>query len=632
MWGLLFLIVPVLIHLFNFRKAKIIYFTRVDLLEELKTKKSSFSSLKKRLILFSRLMTVFFVVIAFTYPYFSDLDLYSKNKRAVFLCIDNSFSMQAKAASSELFTLAKIDITDAFGVFSNTNSIYLLSNDRDMIVDEENDLAIKLSSIDYSAESFSSLKLKSRVSDIIERDGLSEAKLIVFSDFKEEMSKDDSLFSSMDMIRKYYKAEDNLNISVDSIWIKKVELASDRFTVNYRIKNTSSTNKIEYHEQIVLDGVVQQSLTKVSDAYRDSVFELDLVIPKSRKVSGVINIEDNALEYDNDLFFSVDFTTKSKVLFVGGNVPHKLKSLLNDAFMKMEYADVRALRNIELSEEHFLIFVLSPSLSSKDLSIVSNYMSSGRDLLIVPGEKLSRIEFNSYLSDLGIGSVLRKIGEQYLSHIDYENDFFSDIFNSRVDNFEYPLIKNTYSISSPNSQKLLELENGDGFLLNKIMGNSTVYIFSSDVFSSNSKFLEYDLSLPILYKMVSLNSKNKMYGIVGEQIDLSSDNSNLQIKIGEELIPFSYMDNGVLFFPKIENSGNYKIVSGDTIEKYISVNYPRKESDSYVKVEGLEKEIISYDEISEESSVEYLWKWSLTLAFMFLLIELSLILFFKEKR
>ncbi|MFB0947185.1 MAG: BatA domain-containing protein, partial [Spirosomataceae bacterium] len=55
LWGLLAMAVPVIIHLFNFRRTKKVFFTNVKFLKAVETETSSFRKLKQWLIMAARM-------------------------------------------------------------------------------------------------------------------------------------------------------------------------------------------------------------------------------------------------------------------------------------------------------------------------------------------------------------------------------------------------------------------------------------------------------------------------------------------------------------------------------------------------------------------------------------------------
>src|SRR3954463_7435883 len=100
--------IPILIHLFNFRKYKKIYFTNVRFLKEIKQDTRSRSQLKHLLILLARILAIIFLVFAFAQPYIPrNKNTLVSGTRDVSLFIDNSFSMDAVGQNGSLIEVAK---------------------------------------------------------------------------------------------------------------------------------------------------------------------------------------------------------------------------------------------------------------------------------------------------------------------------------------------------------------------------------------------------------------------------------------------------------------------------------------------------------------------------------------------
>src|SRR6476659_8011806 len=92
----LLMAIPVIIHLFNFRKFKKVEFTNVAFLKEVELQTSSSQKLKERLILASRMLAIFFLVLAFAQPYLkSKTSVQAYKKSIVSIYLDNSYSMEA---------------------------------------------------------------------------------------------------------------------------------------------------------------------------------------------------------------------------------------------------------------------------------------------------------------------------------------------------------------------------------------------------------------------------------------------------------------------------------------------------------------------------------------------------------
>ncbi|MFT6881162.1 MAG: hypothetical protein ACJARG_002098, partial [Arcticibacterium sp.] len=132
LWGLLALAVPVIIHLFNFRRTKKVYFTNVAFLKKVETETSSFRRLKQWLILLSRLLFIASLVLAFAQPFIPSKNGGDSNETARGtngLYLDNSLSMSNTTDNKRFIDLAVIKIDELLSLFKNQKNIQLTSND-----------------------------------------------------------------------------------------------------------------------------------------------------------------------------------------------------------------------------------------------------------------------------------------------------------------------------------------------------------------------------------------------------------------------------------------------------------------------------------------------------------------------
>ena len=69
LWGLLAVAIPIIIHLFQFRRYRTLYFSDTRFIVELQTEQKRQSQLKKLIILTLRILAIIAVVLAFAQPY-----------------------------------------------------------------------------------------------------------------------------------------------------------------------------------------------------------------------------------------------------------------------------------------------------------------------------------------------------------------------------------------------------------------------------------------------------------------------------------------------------------------------------------------------------------------------------------
>src|SRR5882672_5584520 len=97
LWALPALAIPIIIHLFNFRKTTRIYFSNTRFLRQVKEETTQKRRLKQYLVLASRLLFLFFLVMAFAQPFLPAREQVTSG-REVTLYLDNSYSMLSLVA------------------------------------------------------------------------------------------------------------------------------------------------------------------------------------------------------------------------------------------------------------------------------------------------------------------------------------------------------------------------------------------------------------------------------------------------------------------------------------------------------------------------------------------------------
>ena len=127
LYALLALAIPIIIHLFNFRKHEKVYFSSIRFLDEIKTQNKKKRNIKNLLILLSRIFALLFLILAFAKPYIPN-ENNSDEKNNIFIYIDNSFSMNAISEKGRLLDIAKNTANSIISSYPNTSNFHLLTN------------------------------------------------------------------------------------------------------------------------------------------------------------------------------------------------------------------------------------------------------------------------------------------------------------------------------------------------------------------------------------------------------------------------------------------------------------------------------------------------------------------------
>ena len=147
LWALLLLAFPIIIHLYNFRKYKTLYFSSLKFLKKVELENQATKNIKQWIILASRLLCLLFAILAFAQPYLPvNQKLREGGNPLLSIYLDNSFSMGQKGTEGELLSegreTAKRLILDA----SNDTRFFIVTNEMSGI---EQRVISKVEALDY---------------------------------------------------------------------------------------------------------------------------------------------------------------------------------------------------------------------------------------------------------------------------------------------------------------------------------------------------------------------------------------------------------------------------------------------------------------------------------------------------
>ncbi|HWZ04827.1 MAG TPA: BatA domain-containing protein, partial [Mucilaginibacter sp.] len=223
LFALLTLAIPVLIHLFNFRRYQKVYFSNVQFLKEIQEQQSSRRNLKERLILAARLLALTFLVLAFAKPYIPGANSAGAGKqKSVSIFVDNSYSMETLNRDGSLLDEAKRRAKEIASAYSINDRFQLLTQDfegrhqRLLSRDEFNDA---VDTVKISPRSRSLPQIINRQQSLLAMHKDGPGLLYVISDFQKNMAQGDPVKTdtglSINLVQ--LKASSLPNVAVDSV-------------------------------------------------------------------------------------------------------------------------------------------------------------------------------------------------------------------------------------------------------------------------------------------------------------------------------------------------------------------------------------------------------------------------------
>ena len=632
LYALFALLIPIIVHLFQLRKFQKEAFTNVAFLKEVTLQTRNSSVIKKWLTLLTRLLLLAALIVAFAQPYTSKKNsLNTKTETVIYL--DNSFSLQAKGTQGELLKRA---VQDILSNIPEDENISIITNDKTFRNTTIKAIRNDLLQLDYSQNQmgFDAVLLKSKT--FFSKDESRVKNLVLISDFQQQENnfnpKVDSLIS---LHAVSLKPVNTSNISVDSVYISKTTATNIDLTI--KLKNIG--DPIDNVPVSLLNG--NNLIAKTAVSIQD-VASTNFTIPANEMINGEITIDDTQLQFDNNLYFNINKAEKINVLSINTSDDSFLKRIYTDTEFNYSSVRLNQLNYSDIDRQNLILLNELDEVPNALATALNDFISNDGFIIVIPSEDISIASYNNFLLQSGMGFIAQIPAEKKITTINYSHPLYSNVFDKRVDNFQYPKVNSYYTFQSENTSKILQFEDGKPFLTT----GKNLYVFASALNSKNSNFKNSPLIVPTFYNIAKRSFQiSNLYYTIGQEnnfdvnVTLQQDEILSLEKADINLIPQQQYFNNKVSITSNEtpnSAGIYAIKNKTETIQNISYNYNRSESNLiYQDISGLNNIITSdtitqlFDTIKSDSKINELWKWFVIFALVFLLIEMLILKYLK---
>jgi hypothetical protein len=638
LYFLFLLLIPILVHLFQLRRFKKEYFTNVRFLAALSVQSRKSSRIKKWLLLASRLLLLTCLIIAFAQPFFKAEDSLNATNE-MYILLDNSFSMQAKGKKGELLKRAVQELLE--NTPENVN-FSLLTNSENYWNTDIKTIQSELQNLKYSAIPF---QLDQMLAKVKSHKSVFKKDIIVITDAvgleKKHLKNSNTSDSPLFIIPK---AEQKNNVSIDSVHIN--ETLADFYEIGINLSGYGEDIKpvsLALYNQTKL---IAKTIVKFENSKKSILF----TIPK-QAFHGYVSVVDNGLSYDNTYYFSISKTKKVNVISIGQAEKSIFLSRIytdpefnynNFPLGTLDYSSIENQQLVVLNELDEIPQALQTTLKS--------FVEKGGNLVVIPSLSSSTTNLNQFMVNFGNFRFNKTENtEKLITKINFNHPLFNAVFENKIDNFQYPSTKNSFSITSTGPGALYN-DDQSMFLTSLPNSVATAYVFSAPLNTQNSNFQQSPLIVPTFYK-IALNNQN--IGINAMTIGnskpyfseaLMSKDEILSVRNTsegetEQFIPVQQILNNkvkLIFNDLPERAGNFGIFKQKEGLENISFNYSRTESnlgeaneEALSEYKTIESIAAVFDSIQSSRTDNQIWKWFVIFALLFLVIEMAIVRFMK---
>ncbi len=663
LFGLFALLIPVVIHLFRFKRFKTIYFSNVAFLQSVFQDNRAQSKLKHLLLLATRLLAIFFLVMAFAGPYFKVGQVNSQVEgvsRSIY--IDNSLSMGAPGMSLSLLDEAKqsgISLVEAMG---EKDEMYVLSNDFEPISNytlPKQEALYRIQELEGSpsAKSLKSIIDKQRL--ISSKDNTTALKqYIIASDFREGVSLEGiELDSTEQVLFMPITPQSAENVSLDSIWIEEPFVRSGmRVKIHFRISKNAAYDKNETPVALSIDNEGYASFRIRWNNRVEVDTSINADFSKSSLGLILLSIEDESLSYDNFLYSALEKRQQCQVLEISDSPIETAAARVFgvDSFFLYSKAPVGNVSTEALSRAEFILVTAKKPLSEGLIIALSEQINRGKNVAFFPSHGSTQ-GWNSVFGSQGLSMFGQEDTSMVqIESVDSQNPFYADLFKEEPSKASWPTVKNSVTLNARESYltgTLLKSVKGDLLYTRSSIGKGNIFVASFGLNENNTALFKHPIFLPLLYKSALYKeSNNPLYYTIGSAkritTDLEPSEENTMEIAGGEKDPVLFLPEvirapgGIVELARLEPirvPGHYTIKGkANTIER-VAFNYARTESvtavvsaDSLLSMarnSGIDASVLTAEAIQNgdlsilEQEQETLWRICILLTLLFLTAE-----------
>lgn len=657
LWGLLAVLIPIAIHLFNLRRYRKVYFSNVDRLVNLQTENRRRSELRRWLVLAARVLAVVLLVLAFAGPVLPHKGQEVRTgTTAVSIFIDNSFSMEGAARDGSQLEVARQKAREIVSAYSPSDRYQLITCDMSgsqMRWLNRDELLAALDDLDPSPAVRTISEAAQRQATFLRQSGSANRHAFIVSDFQHSIADLDQLPPDSTV---RFTLVPLPGTATDNIYIDTLRLDAPAYfvggsvAVEATIVNGGSHDAEKLPVKLYIDGRERAMATLDIPAGTSGTATLLFTIDKKGYVDGYVEIADYPITYDDKYYFTLGVGDRIGVLEVDGRTANPSLDKLFSADSSATFRHSNNLSQSDIQNADLVILNETQRLASGDAAWLTEWVQEGGSLLVIPPAVNYPSELNTMLATMQAPQLGRWMpGNAKATTLDHGNTLYRNVFSSRSDEMEMPSVQARYTLNGTQAvrQSVITLGDGSDLLTVTPYGDGKVYLFAMPLTAEYTDLVGQALFVPTLYNMAlysrPLPPPSHILGstepiVLQGQYDLSAKPPELTDGTDVSVLPDLRHAGGrqmMVQHGELTTAGIYRL--GD---EHLAFNYGRRESQlEFISPDEVAKAIADHEGYSmlqpterpldqalrDRDSGRTLWRLCLILALLALAAEVALL-------
>lgn len=662
LWFLFAIAIPIIIHLFSFRKYKKVYFHNIQFIKNIQIEQNSTKSkLKELLILMSRICFIVFLVLTFSQPFIPQqnaTNIKKTNKVAIY--IDNSFSTQTESENGVVLEIEKQKAQEIVDAYSTETQFFLFNNETNYtenIAKTKEEMSEAISGLTFYPQTTSLSSIQKKMQTCAKKQECS-LQCYIISDGQKNSFDIDHFENDSTLQTNFLTIENQniTNISIDSCYFEKQQhIPGETETMIVSISNQSNDIVANLPVKLFLNDTLKAIANINIKPNASNSVSIEYNTKDVGIIQGRIEIEDYPILYDNTYYFSYYVDSQINILDISEQTAHKsIVAMCNaNKHISLTSQQVTTLDYADLSKYSVLILDELKKIPSGLTDGILKLTESGKTIICIPSQESDIESYNQFFTTFSSQRITQvDTTTTKIAQVDHNNGIFKSVFEKEQQNLVYPEIHFYYQIENQSNNNLISLENGKPFITQSSKQKSTFFTFASPLTKVNS-FATSPLFIGFYNMLLSSSSNNDLQYTIASpcEIRLPQYNTNEALHIENkmkqiDIIPQTKVDMQsakIHIHPmqQITQAGNYFLTQNENAICGISYNYNRQESQlDFYSSDEIEDKISQFSTCSNIDSNEditttiqtitdgiSLWRITLCFAFLFILIEILIIVF-----
>lgn len=656
--------IPIVIHLFHFRRYKQQVFPDIRFLKQVQEQTQRNHKLKDLLVLAARILLITSLVLAFAQPFIPATQGMVTGAKAIALFVDNTYSMSQQGAEGPLLEQAKNKARAIVQSYESSTVFQIATHNASGKYQRFVNAKEAIQLIDEITPTTGGFKLEwqvERLQQQLNQTGKPTQVGYIISDFQQQMGKPNPATVDSTIWMNWVPISTNnlANLVIDSAWCNAPIIQPNKpISLNCLVRNTGSEQVEELPVSLYINGIQKGLQNARIDAKGTSRLTFTINATESGPMLIEFKIQDAAIPFDNNLYGVLTTTTAIEVLSIYNNKPNAfVQAVLElDPIYKLQQMSSAQIDYANWASKN-CIFLLEPQqITTGQLEQLQKYVNQGGQLVIVPPVNATNI---GNLNQLLAGFQMPVLGGWQTTAVQVQNFnlkdvLFREVFLRLPQQLDLPKVNGWYTLeanSGTRGNALINLANDKPLAWKGTFGKGNIIVFATPFSAATSNLVKHALFVPLVLKMgmgkqipramynqlgaggvlpLPNNAKKGLYAIRNKTQSWAADASNQDGRLVLALQqPF-------------EQAGWYEVLPQNESKPllWLALNDSRQESDLTVwNNQELESmlatwpknqlytggELVLKQAISNQLKGVPLWRYCIVLALVFALIEILLL-------